>query len=89
VSVPAGGTVLIISDHLHCMAVKICGRDVDRLMVAGDAALDLGLEVWFSPLLVRERQGALPRPAGAPDGIFLNVFEYVLSYNNSFYSESV
>ena len=88
-SAPTGGNVLIISDDLHCTAVKICGRDVDRLMVSGDVALDLGLEVWFSPLLVRERQRALPRPAGAPVGIFLNVFEYVLSYNNRFYSESV
>ncbi len=41
----------IIHDDLHCNAVKICGRDVDRLAVAAEEALRLGLEVWFSPEL--------------------------------------
>jgi hypothetical protein len=41
----------IIRDDLHCTAVKICGQDIDRLTVAAAAALDLDLEVWFSPEL--------------------------------------
>jgi hypothetical protein len=41
----------IIKTDLHCDAVKICGRDIDRLVVASSYALDLGLEVWFSPEL--------------------------------------
>jgi hypothetical protein len=41
----------IIRDDLHCNAVKICGRDLDRLTVAAEDALALGLEVWFSPEL--------------------------------------
>jgi hypothetical protein len=41
----------IIRDDLHCNAVKICGRDIDRLTVAAEAAVELGLEVWFSPEL--------------------------------------
>jgi hypothetical protein len=41
----------IIRDDLHCNAVRICGRDLDRLMIASVDALALGLEVWFSPEL--------------------------------------
>ncbi|MGQ4600727.1 hypothetical protein [Nocardia sp. R6R-6] len=41
----------IIHDDLHCNAVRICGQDIDRLLVAGQAALDRGLEVWLSPEL--------------------------------------
>jgi hypothetical protein len=41
----------IIRNDLHCNAVKICGRDVDRLVAASEDALRLGLEVWFSPEL--------------------------------------
>ena len=39
----------IIRDDLHCNAVRICGLDPDRLMVAAEDAIDLGLEVWLSP----------------------------------------
>lgn len=41
----------IIRDDLHCNAVKICARDLDRLVAASEDALRLGLEVWFSPEL--------------------------------------
>ena len=41
----------IIRDDLHCNAVRICGRDLDRLMIASADALELGLDVWFSPEL--------------------------------------
>ena len=41
----------IIKDDLHCDAVRICGRDIDRLMTAGEDALQQDLEVWVSPEL--------------------------------------
>jgi hypothetical protein len=47
----------IIAGDLHCTAVKICGRDIDRLMLAGDAAAELGLEVWFCPELWEKSPG--------------------------------
>ena len=39
----------IIARDLHCTAVRISGRDIDRLVLAAEAASSLGLEVWFSP----------------------------------------
>ena len=39
----------IIKNDLHCNAVRIGGLNIDRLMTASEAALDVGLEVWFSP----------------------------------------
>lgn len=41
----------IIRDDLHCNAIRLQGRDVPRLTTASRYALDLGLEVWFSPEL--------------------------------------
>ncbi|MFB9410756.1 hypothetical protein [Dactylosporangium matsuzakiense] len=41
----------VIRDELHCNAVKLSGRDLDRLTVAAEEALALGLEVWLSPEL--------------------------------------
>jgi hypothetical protein len=45
------GELEIIRSDLHCNAVRICGQDVDRLMMAGEDALNQGLEVWLSPEL--------------------------------------
>ena len=39
----------IIKNDLHCNAVRIQGLDLDRLVAASEIALNLGLEVWFSP----------------------------------------
>ncbi|WP_051918903.1 hypothetical protein [Prescottella defluvii] len=39
----------IIRDDLHCNAIQIIGGDPERLELAGRAAAELGLEVWFSP----------------------------------------
>ncbi len=39
----------IIRDDLHANAVRIVGSDVARLTAAAATALNLGLEVWFSP----------------------------------------
>ena len=41
----------IIRHDLHCTAVRICGRDIDRLTMAAENALAEGLEVWLSPEL--------------------------------------
>ena len=46
----------IIKNDLHCNAVRIQGFDLDPLKVASKHALDLGLEVWFSPELFEESQ---------------------------------
>lgn len=39
----------IIRNDLHASAVRICGKSLERLEFAGEAALSMGLEVWFSP----------------------------------------
>jgi hypothetical protein len=41
----------IARDDLHCNAVRLIGRDVDRLIQIAERALVLGLEVWLSPAL--------------------------------------
>jgi hypothetical protein len=41
----------IIQDDLHCNAVRIHSRDLGRLAVTAEDALQQGLEVWFSPEL--------------------------------------
>jgi hypothetical protein len=40
----------VIADELHAPAVRIVGTELDRLVVAGEAALAAGLELWFSPM---------------------------------------
>jgi hypothetical protein len=42
----------IIRTDLHCNAIRISGRDVERLSYAGECALDAGLSVWLSPALI-------------------------------------
>jgi hypothetical protein len=41
----------IIKNDLHCNAVRICGQDIDRLVIASEDALKQGFEVWLSPVL--------------------------------------
>jgi len=38
-----------IRDRLHCTTVRITGGDPERIEMAANAAVDLGLEVWYSP----------------------------------------
>jgi hypothetical protein len=40
----------VIADELHAPAVRVSGNDLDRLVIAGEAALAAGLDVWFSPV---------------------------------------
>ncbi len=46
----------IIKNDLHCNAVRICGLDIERLIVASEDALALGLEVWLSPEMWDKKQ---------------------------------
>jgi hypothetical protein len=39
----------IIKNDLHCNAIRICGLDIERLVIASQDALVQGIEVWFSP----------------------------------------
>jgi hypothetical protein len=39
----------IIRDDLHCTAARVCGGDPVRIELAARLAVDLGMEVWFSP----------------------------------------
>jgi hypothetical protein len=50
-AVEAHRELAIIKNDLHCNAVRICGEDLDQLMIAGNDALNQGLEVWLSPEL--------------------------------------
>ena len=40
----------IIKNEMHCNAVRISGRDIDRLALATRYALEQGLQVWFTPV---------------------------------------
>jgi len=42
----------IIKTDLHCNAIRISGKDINRLSLAAEFAIQQGLEVWFSPSLV-------------------------------------
>ncbi|GAA1321122.1 hypothetical protein [Pseudonocardia xinjiangensis] len=39
----------VIHDDLHCTAVRVIGGDPERIETAARIAIDVGLEVWFSP----------------------------------------
>ena len=49
--VAVGRDLRIIRDELHCNAIRLQGRSPERLNDAAKLALELGLEVWFSPEL--------------------------------------
>lgn len=48
--------LLAIRDRLHCTAVLLFGRSVERLEAAGEIALGLGLDVWLQPRLQNRRR---------------------------------
>lgn len=39
----------IIKNDLHCNAIGISGKDIDRVMLTSEAALNQGLEAWLNP----------------------------------------
>src|ERR1700722_158618 len=39
----------IIKNDLHCNAVGISGKDIERVVVTAEAALSQGLEAWLHP----------------------------------------
>ncbi len=41
----------VIAKELHCNAVRVSGRDIDRLKLAARVAARQGLDVWLSPTL--------------------------------------
>ncbi|MGP4089835.1 hypothetical protein [Streptomyces sp. KR55] len=47
----------VISGEFHCDAVRVSGREPERLSIAARHAVDAGLEVWFAPFPVD-----FPRP---------------------------
>jgi hypothetical protein len=47
--VRVGRDLAAIRDDLHCTAVRVIGGDPERIEAAATIAVDLGLEVWFSP----------------------------------------
>ncbi len=49
----------IIRKDLHCNAVRITGLDIIRLTTSARAALEQGLDVWFSPTLWDKGQAAI------------------------------
>jgi hypothetical protein len=46
----------IIKNDLHCNSVRICGFDIERLVLAAEDALKQGLEVWLSPEMFEKSQ---------------------------------
>jgi hypothetical protein len=44
--------IAVIAGELHCDAVRVSGRDPERLSTAAQYAAAAGLEVWFSPFPV-------------------------------------
>jgi hypothetical protein len=39
----------VIKNGMHCNDMRICGLSINRLMIAVEDALGLGLEAWLSP----------------------------------------
>lgn len=59
----------IVREGLHCNAVRLIGRDVDRLLQVAERALALDLEVWLSPALWgRSAEETLHFDVSAPSG---------------------
>jgi hypothetical protein len=71
----------IIRDDLRCNAVQIIGGDPERIERAADCAVQLGLEVWFSPypleLTIGELLGLFADCAGRAERLRLSGAEVV------------
>jgi hypothetical protein len=42
----------IIKNDLYCECIRISGYDIDRLMKASEIALELGMQLWLSPVYI-------------------------------------
>jgi hypothetical protein len=42
----------VIKRDLHCNAIRLNGKDIERLTFAAECAIDQGLQVWFLPKYV-------------------------------------
>ncbi len=83
----------IIKNDLHCNAIRLNGKDIQRLTFAGECALDQGLQVWFLPKYVDATEEAtLPYLAEcaqaaeklrqkSPDMVFIVGCEFTLFLN--------
>jgi len=56
----------VIRDDLNANAVRFQGRSLTRLTAATEAALELGLQVWFSPKMFERSQKATSPTWNAP-----------------------
>jgi hypothetical protein len=52
----AKGEIEIIKNELNCNSIRISGDDVPRLILACEIALELGMTVWLSPILINHSQ---------------------------------
>jgi hypothetical protein len=59
----------MIARELHANAVRITGRDVERLAMAGQLAAERGFEVWLSPLLANGSPGETLALLGETAGV--------------------
>jgi len=48
--------IRIIKDELYCNCIRISGYDIDRLIKTSEFALELGLQVWLSPIFIDATQ---------------------------------
>ncbi len=83
----------IIKNDLHCNAIRLNGKDIQRLTFAGECALAQGLQAWFLPKYVdANEQATLPYLAKcaqaaetlrqrSPDVIFIVGCEFTLFLN--------
>src|SRR5207244_9697796 len=58
-----------IARELHATAVRLTGRDAERLAMVGQLAAERGLEVWLSPLLANGSPGDTLAVLGETAGV--------------------
>ncbi len=52
----ARSEIEIIKNDLHCNSIRVSGDDTSRLILASEIALELGMTVWLSPVLINHSQ---------------------------------
>jgi len=46
----------IIRNDLHCECVRVSGYDIERLVKTSEFALEMGMQVWLSPVFINATQ---------------------------------